>query len=124
VEGLDDLNARLVERGSEPLDMRRFRPNVVLRGGGAFVEDGWSRVAIAGIAFEVVKPCARCPITTVDPDLGAIVNKAEPLATLATYRRSPQGKVMFGQNVIHRGTGVLRVGDAVQVVERREPLFA
>ena len=36
----------------------------------------------------------------------------EPLRTLAGYRLEEQ-KVWFGMNLIHDGTGVLRVGDAV-----------
>ncbi|PWB77113.1 MAG: hypothetical protein C3F15_04000 [Holophagae bacterium] len=34
----------------------------------------------------------------------------EPLRTLATYRLL-DGKVLFGQNLIHDGTGTIRVGD-------------
>jgi uncharacterized protein len=33
----------------------------------------------------------------------------EPLRTLATYRRR-EGKVYFGQNVVHEGRGRLAVG--------------
>jgi uncharacterized protein YcbX len=37
------------------------------------------------------------------------------LATLATFRRGANGGVMFGQNVIHRGSGEIAVGDEVIV---------
>jgi hypothetical protein len=40
----------------------------------------------------------------------------EPLATLATYRRDGNA-VLFGQNLVHVGTGELRVGDGVTVLE-------
>ena len=112
---LDDLNRRLVARGKARVSMDRFRPNVVLAGCEPYTEDTWQQVNISGIRFDIVKPCARCPITTVDQVLGIIPDVHEPVATLATYRRGKDGGAMFGQNVLHRGCGTLRVGDVVQV---------
>jgi uncharacterized protein YcbX len=112
---LADLNDRLVERGKSPVPMNRFRPNVVISGCEPFAEDGWKHVTIAGIQFDVVKPCARCAITTVDQNVGAAPDVHEPLATLATYRRGANGGAMFGQNVIHRGLGMMKVGDQIEV---------
>lgn len=115
---LADLNDRLAARGKSPVPMARFRPNVVLAGSDAYAEDSWSQVEIGGVTFEVVKPCARCVMTTVDPATATQPDPAEPLATLATYRRTEKG-AMFGQNVIHRGLGALAVGDTVRVVAPR-----
>ena len=109
---LDDLNGRL----DEPLPMDRFRPSLVVRGCEPFAEDGWGCVRVGGITFRVVKPCARCKITTVD-QASAETGK-EPLRTLATYRKVGS-EVYFGQNLIHDSTGVLNVGDAVEVIEPR-----
>ena len=39
----------------------------------------------------------------------------EPLRTLATYRLQ-DGEVLFGQNLVHGGRGVVRVGDGVVVL--------
>jgi MOSC domain-containing protein len=118
-ESLDDLNGRLRERGHAPLPMNRFRPNIVVRGAAPFAEDGWRELVVgpetAAIGLSIVKPCARCSITTVDQATG--VRGKEPLATLATYRRGPDGSVLFAQNAIHDRTGVLRVGDSVRVLE-------
>lgn len=111
---LADLNGRLVERGKAPVPMNRFRPNVVISGCEPYAEDGWKQVTIAGIRFDVVKPCARCAITTVDQTQGKSPDIREPLATLATYRRGINGGAMFGQNVIHRGTGTISVGDGIK----------
>jgi uncharacterized protein YcbX len=61
--------------------------------------------------MRVVKPCARCKITTVDQDT-AITSK-EPLRTLATFRKRG-GEVLFGQNLIHEEAGTLRVGDVLR----------
>ena len=107
---LADLNDRL----PQPITMARFRPNLVVAGAAPFEEDGWRRIRIGEIIFDVVKPCARCVITAVDPDT-ATPGK-EPLRTLATYRKV-DSEVMFGQNVIHRGRGTLSIGDAVEVLE-------
>jgi uncharacterized protein len=112
---LTDLNDRLTRRGKQPVPMARFRPNVVIRDTVPYAEDWWHQVEIAGVPFEVVKPCARCVMTSVDPATGLQPDAHEPLATLASYRRTERG-AMFGQNVIHRGLGVLRVGDSLKVL--------
>lgn len=108
---LADLNGRL----EIPLPMNRFRPNLVVSGGVAFAEDGWRHITIGGIPMQVVKPCARCVTTTVNQATGRRAGD-EPLRTLATFRRV-DGKVMFGQNVVHYGTGTLRLGDLVVETE-------
>jgi uncharacterized protein len=115
---LDTLNERL----PEPVSMLRFRPNVVVGGAAAHEEDTWRSIQLGAMRCDVVKPCARCLVPTIDP-VTARAGK-EPLRTLARYRTS-QGKVWFGQNLIHRGRGVLQVGDAVRVLERgaARPLF-
>lgn len=113
---LDDLNQRLAARGAAPVTMPHFRPNIVIGDVDApFAEDTWTRFTVREVAFDVVKPCARCAITTVDPQTGTIPNPKEPLATLATFRKGANGGVMFGQNVIHRATGTLAVGDTLAI---------
>ena len=110
---LDELNRRL----EIPLPMNRFRPNIVIDGIEPFEEDGWKRIRIDGITFEVAKPCARCAITTVDQNTAE--RSKEPLRTLATFRNQPGRGVMFGQNLIHDSTGVLHVGADVEILESR-----
>ncbi len=112
---LDDLNQRLVERGAEVVPMRRFRPNIVITDSPAYAEDTWREARLGSMTFDLVKPCARCVMTTVDPATGTIPNTAEPLATLNSYRKQERG-VMFAQNAIHRAAGTLNIGDAVNVV--------
>ncbi len=109
---LADLNSRL----DEPVPMNRFRPNFVVTGSDPFEEDTWKRIRIGATEFHVVKPCARCVITTVDQAAGK-KNGTEPLKTLAAYRNR-RGKVLFGQNLIaETAGGTVRVGDKVEVVE-------
>ena len=111
-ESLAELNRRL----PAPLPMDRFRPNVVVAGGGApFAEDGWGRVRIGPLGFAVAKACVRCAVTTVDQAAGAFGGK-EPLRTLARFRRGAGG-VRFGQLLIQEAEGEIAVGDRVTVLE-------
>ncbi len=107
---LDDLNARLAEH----VGMERFRPNIVVAGVPAFAEDRWKRIRIGDIILDVVKPCARCVMTTVEQSTG--VKGKEPMATLKTYRKF-EGAVLFGQNLVHRGRGTMKVGQELEVLE-------
>lgn len=101
---LGELNRRL----DTPLPMNRFRPNIVVRGSEPFAEDGWKRFWVNGIAFDVVKPCARCVVPTTDQTSGR--RGVEPLKTLATFRKRGSA-VMFGMNAVHRATGTIAAGD-------------
>lgn len=108
---LADLNSRL----AEPVPMNRFRPNLVVAGSEPFEEDTWKRIRIGSTEFHLVKPCARCVLTTVDQVRGEKTGK-EPLATLSEYRNR-DGKVLFGQNLIAESVGgTIRVGDSVEVI--------
>jgi len=106
---LDGLNRRL----SLPVPMDRFRPNIAITGCGPHDEDGWRHVRIGEVDFRFAKPCARCVITTTNQETGE--RGREPLHTLATYRLQ-DGEVLFGQNLIHEGRGIVRVGDRVVVL--------
>lgn len=106
---LDELNSRL----TSPVPMRRFRPNLVVSGCAAFAEDDWRRIRIGDILFEVVKPCSRCVIPTIDTETAE--RGREPLQTLMSYRKR-DNKIYFGQNLIHRGQGALQIGMTVEVL--------
>lgn len=102
----------------EPVLMERFRPNLVVQTDEPWVEDQWRRIRIGEIELELVKPCARCVGINVDP-LTAKTSR-EPLRTLARSR-TRDAKVYFGHNVVHRGVGLLSVGDPVEVLESAAP---
>lgn len=108
-EGLQGLNSRL----ESPVPMNRFRPNVVVRGGEPFAEDTWNRIRAGGVELAVVKPCARCVVTTIDKE--TLEKSKEPLKTLGKYRKQELGAI-FGQNVIPLNEGVLRLGMTVEVL--------
>ncbi|WP_183559541.1 MOSC domain-containing protein [Mucilaginibacter sp. SP1R1] len=110
---LDDLNSRL----TDPLPMDRFRPNIVFTGGAPFEEDLMNHTHIAGISFYGAKLCARCVMTTINQQTA--VKAKEPLKTLAAYRLK-NNKILFGQNLIHQGTGVISVGDSIDVLSTHQ----
>ena len=111
---LDDLNNKL----AEPITINRFRPNFVFAGGQAFEEEEWHEFRVGNIRFFGVKPCARCIMTTIDPQTGEKKGK-EPLLTLNKYRKAGN-KILFGQNVLISQTGSVSVGDNIEVISRKK----
>ena len=111
---LDDLNNKL----AEPIAINRFRPNFVFTGGQAFEEEEWHEFKVGSLRFFGVKPCARCVMTTIDPQTGEKKGK-EPLLTLNKYRKAGN-KILFGQNVLINQTGSVSVGDDIEVISRQK----
>ena len=116
-----ELNERVLAKneGADPLSIRRFRTNFVFTGGTAHAEDSLKNFKIGNVDFLGVKPCARCVLTTRDPDTG--VKGKEPLLTLGTYRQV-NNKILFGQNLVWQfgkwssdELPVVRVGDIISV---------
>ena len=118
-ESLRQVNAWIADgphAGEGPLPITRFRPNLVVDGVAPFAEDGWRRIRVGDAAFRMAKGCARCVLTTVDPDTAE--KGREPLVTLTRHRRFDSG-VWFGANLIPDDPGAeIRVGDPVEVLER------
>ncbi|NWA86599.1 MOSC domain-containing protein [Pseudomonas sp. D2002] len=109
---LDDLSRQV----GRPMEMLRFRPNLVIEGADAFAEDGWKRLRIGDVEFRVVKACSRCILTTIDPATGERSADREPFATLDAYRKTENG-AMFGQNLVNDSVGRLEVGMPVTILE-------
>jgi hypothetical protein len=122
-----------------PLDMSRFRPNVVVDGLqlAPYEEDMWLEVHVGNeqpLSLRSVKPCSRCAITTVDQDTGVVSPGQEPLKSLLrvrsgallaetqdTFGSRPEWKRQgfFMWNMVAAGGGSLRVGDEVRIAARR-----
>lgn len=113
---LDDLNTRL----AESVSIVRFRPNLVFTGGTPYEEDQWYELKIGNLAFLGVKPCARCILTTINPETGEIAGK-EPIRTLSGYRKR-NNKIYFGQNLLTTQEGMIKVGDEISVLSRKQRL--
>ena len=106
---LRDLNRRLPTR-HEPLEMNRFRPNIVISHSLPYAEDEWQAISVNGVLLRGANQCVRCATTLVDQATGR--TGKEPLRTLGKYRKTPKG-VVFGRNFIHLGEGRIHRGDIV-----------
>lgn len=100
---------------SFPLSAERFRPNILISGCEAFAEDGWQSIEIGDIRFDVVKPCSRCVIPTLDLKTG---EKQPEVMQVLLRQRKVGNKVFLGQNLIHRDTGIIQVGDTLRFTEK------
>lgn len=105
---LTDLN----ERMGLTLPMNRFRPNIVVHGSEPYEEDHWKDFRIRSTSFYGTHACKRCLFTTIDQETGK--KGAEPLKTLATYRKEGN-EVVFGLNALASSGGTIRVGDQVSL---------
>lgn len=114
---LQDLNARA--NSSPPLDVLRFRPNIVVSGTEPWEEDRWKAVRAGSHELRAGRACTRCPITTVEP--ATAERGPEPLKTLAGFRRNAKNKVEFGLYLHSAPGAVLRVGQELEVVYKRGP---
>ncbi|MFI1498626.1 MOSC domain-containing protein [Streptomyces platensis] len=113
----DDLNRRIAAAGRPPVLMERFRPNFVVDGWDTpQTEDRARRITVGGGVLGFTKLAIRCAVTLVDQRTGGKAGP-EPLRTLATYRRVPEGGVAFGSKFSVVATGKVAVGDAFEVTE-------
>ncbi|GAB3094574.1 MOSC domain-containing protein [Aestuariicella hydrocarbonica] len=84
------LNHALTGKGMQPVDMRRFRPNIVLSGLEAFTEHQVSQLQRDdGLCLQLRDHCERCIMTTIDPDSGEKSADMEPYHTLASLNAMP-----------------------------------
>lgn len=112
------LNALSVQVGDE-LDVRRFRPNIVVEGAAeAYAERHWTRLTlddsnmVSQAVLTMVKPCERCVIPT--RDLDTLERTPEVIQALKDQCRI-DGKTIFGQNAVFNGS-VLRQGMLIREV--------
>jgi len=117
VASLAAVNAQL----ETPVEMARFRANLVVDGTEAFEEDGWDTIRIGEVEFTVAGPCDRCVMITLDPQSGEADPQREPLSLLLRHRRGADGKVYFGQFLIPRSAGRIFAGDPIEVLARKSP---
>ena len=103
---LDQLNEKL----DQSVLMDRFRPNIVVSTQLPHEEDKWESIQIGNAKMMVIKPCARCPVVTIDQQTAG--KSKDTLKTLATYRKK-DNKVFFGVNAISLGNSQISVGDEV-----------
>eukprot|EP01080_Neovahlkampfia_damariscottae_P000546 gene546-8058_t len=115
---LADLQSRISTR---KLDMRIFRPNIVVSGSDAYEEDKWKTFKIGDIKYHNVKPCTRCTLPNVDPDTGDV--SKEPRSTLKEYRTvimKGSEEQLFGVNLLHESEGRIKIGDKIEILSLKD----
>src|SRR5699024_11073212 len=99
----------------DSIDMRRFRPNIVLDldSGEPFQEVDWSGriLRIGDVELEVLKPCQRCIMIGVDPE-----NVNMDMSILRGVAQ--QLDAYFGVYAKVLRTGKIHRSDPVQIGER------
>jgi uncharacterized protein len=115
-ESLADLNARL----SEFVPMDNFRPNYIVRGvKEPYAEESWTRVLIGDVPHVASSElCGRCGMINLDQTKGERVgrDRRNPLKTLAGYRRTADGTILFGKYMVPEKAGIVRVGDNISLL--------
>jgi uncharacterized protein YcbX len=128
-ESLATLNREREKIGLHPSPMNRFRPNIVITGGGSYGEDYIPSLRLPGTnaKLELVRPCSRCVIVDTDQDTGAKESKGN-LKILAANRKFKNYKgesgVMFGVQALPLSADGQRisVGDILSIEEKTEGL--
>ena len=112
---LDNLNTKL----DQPVNIDRFRPNIVFSNADIHIEDSWNEIQIGKSKFMLTKTCARCNIIAIDQTTS--INGKEPLKTLAKYRFK-DNKILFGQylKLIDSPDNLLQIGDKITVLKKKE----
>ncbi|UKZ73856.1 hypothetical protein TrVFT333_001509 [Trichoderma virens FT-333] len=123
-KSLSNVNARL---SSGPVDIVKFRPNIVVDGEGEFDEDFWAELSIGGRpTLAMTKLCNRCTSLNVDYETGRFGEgeKGMLLKKLMSDRRVDTGSKwtpVFGKYgfLVDGLDGVdVSVGDEVVVTKR------
>jgi uncharacterized protein YcbX len=121
---LANVSERLPE--GQDMDMTKFRPNIVIEGADlAWEEDYWRKIKIGSSKMDLLHNCVRCKSINIDYATGkpGANESGEVLKKMQKDRRVDKGakwSPVFGRYSFW-GEGnakkLLRVGDAVRVVE-------
>lgn len=74
--------AALAEQTGLDIDIRRFRPNIVVNGAEPFAEENWLSARVKGQELEVSE-CERCGYVGVNPDTGEKATQMQILNTIS-----------------------------------------
>lgn len=109
---LEEINKHL----SEPIDVLRFRSNIVIEPAAPFIEETWKRIQIGDVILSQPKLCTRCKIINIDQKTG-IAKNSEPLEKVMELRKPVSGKANFGVHWIPENKSRISVGDPVKILE-------
>lgn len=77
-------------------------------------------IQIGEVMFEFVQHCTRCVMITRDLQTHELNPHVEPFRTLKTHHTNARGKPIFGIHLIPQNSGIVRVGDTLQVIRSEE----
>lgn len=118
---VDDLNVRV---GNGTVTHSQLRGNFLMINAKAYEEDNFKWVKIGSNIFEVVQPCTRCVMTTIDAETGVQNPNNEPLDTMKKYRQieDPALRKFVGSSpvmgsfiALRSAPGVIHVNDPIYV---------
>ncbi|MDH2997237.1 Fe-S protein [Pasteurellaceae bacterium LFhippo2] len=97
--------------------MEQFRGNIVIDGSEPFAEEQWQQIQIGQVKFSVAQSCTRCILITRNLENLELDPKSEPLRTLKQHHTNEQGKPIFGIHLVPENSGVIRVGDSINILK-------
>ncbi|KAI1300079.1 hypothetical protein EDD11_006324 [Mortierella claussenii] len=118
VRRLANLSEDLDKKLRHELTSDSFRANFVTKGQQiGFEEDHWARIQIGQQVFDILGPCRRCHMVTID-QMTAVKNSDVFLA-LSKHRKSAGGQIFFGMHMLHRpdlsvAPYTVKVGDMIR----------
>ncbi len=93
---LTALNNHITSTDGNAIGMDRFRPNIVIESDTPWAEDNWQSMQIGDVILDLVKPCARCIITSIDQSTGENTKKPpSPPSKTYTQVQTPKTPVYF-----------------------------
>lgn len=98
-----------------PIEMARFRPNIVIDGNIAFEEESWEQIQIGEVLFRKSALCTRCVLITRNLSTLELDPQAEPFRTLKQKHTNDKGKPVFGIHLVPQNSGIIRVGDTITI---------
>ncbi len=118
--------SRKLPKAAPKLTALRFRPNFIIAGPNAYMEDTWKKIRIGEHEYHVSCRTSRCQLPNVDQISGE-KHPAEPDKTLRGFRCVDKGaptKACLGMQMVPASKdGTIKVGDAVEVLETGEHYY-
>ena len=112
-QSVDHLLNNMVTKFNETVDLdcmvRRFRPNLVVRGPEPFIEDKWNDIRIGKVLFQNSGRCNRCRMICINQETGQ--SSKAPLQTLSTYT---DRKMTFGIHLTVKNREILPISLSVR----------
>lgn len=120
---VNDVSSRLPP--GEEMDIRKFRPNIVVEGEGPFDEDFWGEIEVdTGVRFSLTGNCGRCVSINVDyatgrPGSGESGNVLKKLMKDRRVDKGNKYSPIFGRyGFLQAEQAEIQVGQDVAVTKR------